>query len=137
MAFKKNESTRNRPEGDRMLDAPHIYIDTKEYIRQLKNEPAWVKNDRNGITVFKTERLSLVLTGLHKDAVLDHMPIDGICMLQVLEGKVNVKAQGEEQKLEPGELMTFHSSVDHNVEAIEDSFILLTVDTALHGHEQG
>jgi quercetin dioxygenase-like cupin family protein len=132
MQYKRNEATRNRPSGDRVLDAPQLFIDLKEYIKQLKKEPAWEKNDRNGITVFKTDRLSMVLTGLHKKAVLDHIPVDGICTMQLLEGRAKVRVKGEEISMEPGQLMTFHSCVDHSVEAEKESFLLLTVDMAQH-----
>ena len=38
MENKRNEATLNRPEGDRVLDAPYVFINIPEFIRQLKNE---------------------------------------------------------------------------------------------------
>ena len=41
MENKRNEATLNRPEGDRVLDAPYVFINIPEFIRQLKSEEAW------------------------------------------------------------------------------------------------
>src|SRR5690606_19743096 len=68
MEFKRNESTLNRPEGDRVLDAPYVFIDIPSYIDQVKQEKAWEKNDRNGITVYKSDRVTIVITALQAGA---------------------------------------------------------------------
>ena len=57
MEAKRNEATLNRPQGDRVLDASYVFINLPAFIRQMKKEEAWGKNDRNGITVFKTDKL--------------------------------------------------------------------------------
>ena len=49
------EATYNRPEGDREIDSPVLLIDIPDLIEQIKDENAWKENDRNAITVFKTE----------------------------------------------------------------------------------
>ena len=38
MENKRNEATLNRPEGDRVLDAPYVFVSLPEFIRQLKSE---------------------------------------------------------------------------------------------------
>jgi len=40
MENKRNEATLNRPEGDRVLDAPYVFVNIPEFIRQLKSEEA-------------------------------------------------------------------------------------------------
>ena len=65
MENKRNEATLNRPEGDRVLDAPYVFVNIPEFIRQLKSEEAWQKNDRNGITVFKTGRVTTEIGRAH------------------------------------------------------------------------
>ena len=65
MEIKRNEATFNRPDGDRVLDGTYVFVDIPSYIRQIKEEKAWEKNDRNGITVFKSENITQVITVLH------------------------------------------------------------------------
>lgn len=126
MENKRNEATINRPEGDRVLDAPYVFINIPDFIRQLKSEEAWQKNDRNGITVFKTERVTMVLTCLRAKAVMHDVLVDGIFTIQVLEGIVRVRTPDGEVDMQGNQIMTFHQLVDHSIEAKMDSVLLFT-----------
>lgn len=130
MENKRNESTQNRPEGDRVLDAPYVFINIPEFIRQLKSEEAWQKNDRNGITVFKTDRVTMVVTCLHAKAVLKNNLVDGIFTIQVLEGIIRVTTPDGEVDMQANQVMAFHQLVDHSILALMDSVVLLTNNAA-------
>ena len=126
MENKRNEATLNRPEGDRVLDAPYVFINIPDFIRQLKSEEAWQKNDRNGITVFKTGRVTMVLTCLHAKAIVKDLLVDGIFTIHVIEGVVRVRTPDGEVDMQANQVMTFHQLVDHSIEAMMDSVLLLT-----------
>jgi hypothetical protein len=130
MENKRNEATYNRPEGDRVLDAPYVFINIPEFIRQLKSEEAWQKNDRNGITVFKTGRVTMVLTCLHAKAVLKDVLVDGIFTIHVIEGIVRVKTPDGDVDMQANQVISFHQLVDHSIEAMMDSVLLLTNNAA-------
>jgi len=123
--MKRNEATLNRPEGDRVIDAPYVVIDTDQFTKQIKSEAAWEKNDRNGITVFKTDNLTAVLTCLHKDALIKDNSVDGIFQVQVLGGKIRISTTDGDIELEGGQLIVFHPGVRHTIEALKKSTILL------------
>ena len=126
MENKRNEATLNRPEGDRVLDAPYVFINIPDFIRQLKSEEAWQKNDRNGITVFKSGRVTMVLTCLHAKAVMHDVLVDGIFTIQVLEGVIRVRTPDGEVDMQANQAITFHQLVDHSIEAMMDSVLLFT-----------
>ena len=71
MEAKHNESTELRPEGGRLMDAPVVPINVPEFIKKIKNEPAWEKSDRNAMTIYKTNGMRIVLIALHEDAVME------------------------------------------------------------------
>ena len=125
MEMKRNEATLNRPEGDRVIDASYVVIDMDQFAKQLKSEVAWEKNDRNGITVFKTDNLTAVLTCLHKDALIKDNSVDGIFQVQVLGGKIRISTTDGDIELEGGQLIVFHPGVRHTIEALKKSTILL------------
>ena len=125
MEMKRNEATLNRPEGDRVIDASYVVIDTDQFTKQIKSEAAWEKNDRNGITVFKTDNLTAVLTCLHKDALIKDNSVDGIFQVQVLGGKIRISTTDGDIELEGGQLIVFHPGVRHTIEALKKSTILL------------
>ena len=130
MENKRNEATLNRPEGDRVIDAPYVFINIPEFIRQLKSEEAWQKNDRNSITVFKSGRVTMVLTCLHAKAILKDVLVDGIFTIQVIEGIIRVATPDGEVDMQANQIMTFHQLVDHSIEAMMDSVLLLTNNSA-------
>ena len=128
MDIKRNEATINRPEGDRVLDAPYVHKDLHDYIKQLKDEKAWDKNDRNGITIFKTDELTTVITCLQKGAAIKDNTVDGLLVIQVLDGKVKVIFDSaDEVKVREEEMITIHANVRHTIEASKDSALLLQV----------
>lgn len=51
--IKKNDATPQRPEGNRVLDAPQVEMNLPDLIARLKSETTWVDSDRNAITLFK------------------------------------------------------------------------------------
>ena len=126
MENKRNEATINRPEGDRVLDAPYVFINIPDFVRQLKSEEAWQKNDRNGITVFKSGRVTMVLTCLHARAIMNDVLVDGIFTIHVLEGVIRVRTPDGEVDMQANQVITFHQLVDHSIEAMMDSVLLFT-----------
>jgi quercetin dioxygenase-like cupin family protein len=125
MELKRNEATLNRPEGDRVIDAPYVFMDLGQFIKQLKNEETWDKNDRNGITIFKTDNLTTVLTCLHKDALIKDNLVDGILQVQVLSGRIRVTTADGDIDMEEGKMVVFHPGVQHSIEALKKSSLLL------------
>ena len=130
MEAKRNEATLNRPEGDRVLDAPYVFINLPAFVRQLKSEDAWQKNDRNGITVFKTENLAMVVICLKAKSILKDNLVDGIFTIHVIEGIVRVKSPAGDVDMQANQLTAFHQLVDHSIEAMTDAILLLTNHTS-------
>ena len=60
MEEKFNEATTQRPQGDRIMDAPLVTIDLRSFTKQIRDEKAWKDSDRNAITVFKTDGMRIV-----------------------------------------------------------------------------
>lgn len=126
MEIKRNEATRNRPEGDRVLDAPYVYADIADFAEQVKDEKTWKKSDRNGITVFKTEGMTIVVTALKSGAVIKDITVNGFFTVQVIEGKIRMTTPEGDIDMKKKELITFHHNIPFSIEAEKDAVILLT-----------
>ena len=125
METKFNEATLNRPKGERILDAPFVFTDIKKFSRQLLEEKAWKKNDRNGITVFKTDDLTMVLTWLHEGAVIMDNLVERLIIIQVLKGAIDFTVQNGSTRLEKRQIITVHAGVGHAIRAMEDTLLLI------------
>ncbi len=126
MEIRRNEATINRPEGDRVIDAPFVFASLPSFILQLKKEDAWSKSDRNGITIFKTGNVTVVLTALHKDAEVIDTAVDGIMTVQVIEGAVRISTSEGDTELKEKEMVAFHPNTTHSVKATMESVLLIT-----------
>jgi quercetin dioxygenase-like cupin family protein len=131
MEAKHNESTELRPEGGRLMDAPVVPMNVPEFIRQIKEEPAWKKSDRNAITIYKTNGMRIVLIALHEDAVMEKHTTNGVVSVQVLDGEVVFNTQENSIVLRKGEMIALHRNVPHSVAATKESVFLLTVSDFL------
>lgn len=130
MRAKYSEATLNRPEGNRVTDAPFVVADIEKYRRLLKREPAWKKNDRNGITIYKTIGITILLTYLHKNATMDNS-VSGLLTIQVIEGSIDCIIENTIVPIERDQLITLHPEVIHTIRAKEDSLLLLTNNMAV------
>src|SRR6266481_17561 len=119
MEIKRNDATLLRPEGDRVLDAPYVFMNLGEFRKQLKDEEAWQKSDRNGITIFKTDNLTIVLTCLHKEASIKENIVNGLFQVQVLDGKIRISTDDGDSEMKEGEMIVFHPNVRHSIEALK------------------
>jgi len=126
MEIKRNEATINRPEGDRVLDAPVVFIDIPAFVEQLKNEKAWEKNDRNAITVFKSETVTIVVSALQAAAQLNDNNVDEFVTIQVLEGNIRVTTQEGDIDMKEKNIVTFHPGIEHSIHSITDAIVLIT-----------
>lgn len=126
MEFKRNEATINRPEGDRVIDAPYLFIDIPAFADQVKKEKAWGKNDRNGITIFKSDKLTMVITALQASAVIKDNSIDGFFTIQVLKGDARISTPDGDIDATENQVVAFHPGVPHSVIALSDAIFLLT-----------
>lgn len=126
MEYKRNEATINRPEGDRVLDGSYVFVDIPSYVKQLKDEKAWEKNDRNGITVFKSSTITIVITALQEGAAIMDNSVDGFLTIQLLSGKAKISTTDGDIDVVEHQLIALHPGIEHSFIAQSDVVVLLT-----------
>lgn len=127
MEIKLTDSTNQRPEGNRIVDAPLVTIDLNNFIVQIRQEEIWNTSDRNAITVFKTDAMRIVLMAMHKNAELKKHTAPGVISVQVLEGQIMFTTDDVSVELNKGQMITLHENIPHAVLAKEESIFLLTL----------
>lgn len=127
MENKSNHATPQRPDGDRILNAPLVEMDIAEVIKQIKSETTWADSDRNSVTLFKSETMRIVLIGLHENAELKPHKANGVISVQVIEGKIEFSAEEQITHLEKSQMIALQENVIHSVKALTESFFLLTL----------
>ena len=129
MEEKSNEATKQRPEGERIVDAAQVTIDLHSFTEQIRAEKAWKDTDRNAITVFKSDGMRIVLIALHKDAEMKKHTAKGMISVQVIEGKIIFTTDEQSVELNKGQMLALHEGMPHSVLAKEETIFLLTLTT--------
>jgi len=127
MEERHNEATTNRPEGERPIDAPVVLVNIPEFIKKIKKEKAWDKNDRNAITVFKSDKLRIILVAMHKKAEMTTERPENIFSVQVISGKVKLDTAGKSFDVSEEELLVLHPNITYKIVALRKSVFLMTV----------
>ncbi len=121
------DAIRTAPREDRVLSGPAIEFAIAEEINLLKQEPEWISGIRNSVTVVKTSNLSIVVTAVKKGATLCGHEVDGPITLQVISGAVRFGVAGKARTLVSGTLIAVDKAIPHDIQALEDSELLLTI----------
>jgi quercetin dioxygenase-like cupin family protein len=121
------DAIRTAPREGRILPGPTIKFSIDDEIRRLRQEPEWISGARNSVTVVKTANLSIVLTAIKKEATLCGHEVDGPITLQVISGAVKFGVAGEPLTLKAGTVIALDKAVPHDLQALEDSELLLTI----------
>ncbi|MEI6948925.1 hypothetical protein V9K67_17185 [Paraflavisolibacter sp. H34] len=127
MEVKRQDDTRNRPEGERTLNAPFVPIDLPQFIEQIRNEKNWKERDHTAITVFKNRLLTVVLVAMHPGAEIHTQRPEHLWNVQVLEGSVRLAVNGDEVRLLNGGMAVVNAGIKYSLQATEESLLLLTV----------
>jgi len=130
---KYNEATIQRPNGHRVIDGLIVNIDLPILVEQIRKEKAWECSDRNAVTIFKSNRMRIVLIALHKGAQMLEHKTDDIISLQILDGQVQFNTIKQSAVLNKGQMITLHEGIPHSLLAIEETVFLLTLTPVAEG----
>jgi quercetin dioxygenase-like cupin family protein len=105
---------------------PFMEFDLDAEIHRLKAETTW-STGHNARTLVKYEDLRVVLIALQREARMPEHQTEGRLSLHVIAGHVQVRAAGRTFNLTRGGLVTLDPAIRHDVRAIDESAILLTI----------
>lgn len=105
---------------------PVLGIDLAAAACQLQQESTWSGN-RNAVTLVKHQDFRLVLTALKAGARLARHGVHGSVLIQVLAGLVRVTIYGQDLSLTAGQIVSLDPQLDHEVTAVDDALILITI----------
>lgn len=95
-------------------------------LAQLHGGRAW-HSGQNAKTLVKHDDLRIVLIALRAHARLPQHQAKGRVSIQTFSGHVLVRAAGRTFDLPTGTLLTLDRNLPHDVEALEESALLLTI----------
>ena len=132
------EVTRRRPHTS-SVSSPFLEFDLTSEVDRLHGESTW-NTGQNARTLIKYDDLRIVLIALKGGARIPEHKTNGRISVQVLSGHVRLNASGRAFNLLPGSVLSLEERAPHDLEALEESALLLTIawpgDSARNGHRQ-
>jgi quercetin dioxygenase-like cupin family protein len=114
-----------RPHAGPMA-APFLEFDLPAELHRLRTETTW-STGHNARTLAKYDDFRVVLIALRARARMSEHKTEGRISVQLLSGHIQVKAAGRTFNLRHGGLLALDHGVPHDVEALEESALLLTI----------
>jgi quercetin dioxygenase-like cupin family protein len=133
MTNTSKEATTLRPQGERLLNAPLVEMNLNKFMDEIKAESTWHNSDRNSMTIFKSDSITIVLIGIRENSELKTHTAVGHIIVQVLNGKINFNTEAQTIALEKGQMIALQPNIPHSVLAVNESFFMLTVFTVNAG----
>jgi len=119
------EATRRRPHTSSM-SSPFLEFDLTSEVDRLHGESTW-NTGQNARTLIKYDDLRVVLIALKAGARIPEHKANGRISVQLLSGHVRLNASGRAFNLLPGSLLALDERAPHDLEALEESALLLTI----------
>ncbi|MCC7009759.1 MAG: hypothetical protein IT184_13205 [Acidobacteria bacterium] len=126
MSDTSNEDLERRRPHAKPAAGPYLELDLARELEALHGESAW-KSGHNAKTLVKFGNLRVVLIALEARARIAPHDTEGQISIQTVRGRVHVRAEGRTFNLPVGSLLALDHGVRHDVEALEDSALLLTI----------
>ena len=101
-------------------------FDLHEELAECQRKKPWASGIHSKL-LFKKNDFRCVLIAMEPSAVMKEHHADGTISVQVLKGRVRFGTQGLQHDLAAGNLLTLGASIKHDVQALEDSALLLTI----------
>ena len=108
------------------MAAPYLEFDLARELHELHREAGW-ESGRNAKTLVKYDGLRVVLIALKAHSKIPQHQAEGQVSIHTVAGHIQVRAQGRTFELRSGGLLALDQGLPHDVEAIEESALLLTL----------
>ena len=119
------EATHRRPHTS-SLASHFLEFDLISEVDRLHRESTW-NSGQNARTLIKYDDLRVVLMALKAGSRIPEHKANGRISVQVLSGHIRLNASGRAFDLRPGSLLALDERAPHDLEALDESAVLLTI----------
>lgn len=105
-----------------------LQFNLPQEIARLRNGESWrCSSGRSSRTLVKYPDLHVVLIVMKAGTGLGQHHVDGRISIQLFEGSIRLQIAEQSLEMKAGALLTLEYGTSHNLEAIEESALLITI----------
>ncbi len=109
------------------LDAALMDFNLAKEMEQLHQEERWLRTGHNSKTLVKQPDFRIVLIALKAGGRLEEHKAEARISIHTLSGHVRLQIPGQAVDLPAGHLLALDRGIRHDVKAVEESALLLTI----------
>ncbi|MGM0559057.1 MAG: hypothetical protein ACQEVA_21915 [Myxococcota bacterium] len=130
MSTSSREDGRLREHPEERFSQPVRKLDLEARFEDLLDEDHASVDGHRQITISHEDGLTLTLVHFEQGSGLGNHAVNGLVSLHVLDGHLEVTANGEDQQIASGQLLTLSKGVDFSVLARDETRLLMTIHLA-------
>lgn len=112
---------------ERSLTDPMMMFQPMRELADLRRDESYTRSGRLGRTLARSGRLRVTLVALNAGVEVGTHHADSPMTIQVLEGRLGFRTAGGDHELGAGEVLFFGPGDAHDIRALEESALLLTI----------
>ena len=112
---------------DPQLTGSALLFELDEEVGELRLEETWVRTGQNAKTLVKHPDFRIVLIALRAGARIREHQADARVSIHCLSGHLRLSLPDQSVELRPARMLVLDKSVPHEVEALEESALLLSI----------
>lgn len=129
MGKESSESHQGFNQSEKPVNISMFRFDMPGIIGNMKQSPQWEAGELNSMVLYKKPEKKIVLTALHKGTKIDSYQANDSITFQVMEGKLEFRADKESVTLQKGHQLTLHKKIKYSLKSREETVFLLTIVT--------
>lgn len=111
----------------RPLAGSLLGFDLAAELAKLRLETPWTAHGSNGVTLVKHPDIRIVLMALKAGVRIEEHKAEGRMSIQALSGSLRLRLPQGTVDLRAGHVLVLDRGVPHDLEALEESEVLLTI----------
>jgi quercetin dioxygenase-like cupin family protein len=115
------------PPMERSLTEPMMIFDLDPQLQELRADESYRRSGRLGRTLARSGRLRLVLVALNAGVEVGTHQAESPMTIQLLQGRIGFRIGGRDHELRAGQVLFFEPGEAHDIRALEESALLLTL----------
>lgn len=127
MTTERREDGRLRQHPAKRFAPAERKIDLEDSYEELLNEAHEATDGHRQITIAHHDSLTVTLFHFEEGSKLPEHVVDGAVTIHVLDGDIEVETDEEVHRLEDDQILILAPKVEHDVRALEETRMLLTV----------
>lgn len=111
----------------RPLTDPVMIFELEPELRSLRSDESYRRSGRLGRTMARSGRLRVTLVALNAGVEVGTHQADSPMTIQIVQGRIGFRVGDQEHEMAAGEVLFFGPGEAHDIRALEESALLLTI----------